>query len=118
MWLSGTRSSEQFFFIGSCVSLDGSVIDWIKGGYAKLGGPKPKDISYSTFARYVPPGERQHSGLSSDWSVRFYRSALPSGTPIIYYVHSGIEWVFVEKPSAYNDDRERMLVEAFDEASM
>jgi hypothetical protein len=111
--VSGAATPDYRYY-SNCTSMDGEVIDWIRGNHRDIGGPKPESISYEEFVELVPESELQHGDedlpLKDDWHVGFYTSSLPSGIPIAYYTHSGIEWVFLPKGSRYDQDNEVDLV--------
>lgn len=98
--------SEKFEFVGSCVELDGDLIGWVRGRQRDIGGPKPDDLDFEDFAKLVPASQFQHEGLNDDWHVRFYASSAPSGVPLLYYAHSGIEWVFAPRSSGFDPGME------------
>ena len=119
-------SSGKYHFVGSCVDLDGRLIDWIRGNSTDIGGPKPQSLDFEDFAALVPSSEFQHGpdaqddpdapGLDTDWHVGFYTSKLPSGGPVAYYTHSGIEWVYVPKGHYLNQEAELTIIKKADDA--
>lgn len=67
-----------------------------------------KKISYNTFIKAVNKNEfniickylgysndsKEGLHIKDDWAVSFYKSKLPSGQPVYYFVHSAIEYIF------------------------
>ena len=103
---------EKFVYVGSCIELDGDLIDWVRGRQRDIGGPKPDDLDFEDFAKLVPASQFQHEGLNDDWHVRFYASSAPSGVPLLYYAHSGIEWVFAPRSSGFDPGMEAEIITA------
>lgn len=62
------------------------------------------DVKRDTFLKYIDREDlrdiEQYLGydsylpMSKDWHVRYFRSKLPSGTPVYGFIHSAIEFVF------------------------
>jgi len=89
-----TASSDSFRYWNNCTSTDDELVDWIRGRATNIGGPKADEIDFDEFTAQVDPSELQHEDIDTDWHVHFFESTLPSGEPIVYYTHSGIEWFF------------------------
>ena len=98
----------KFVPVGTCVGLPEDFINYIRDDVRAEG------VSYRWFAKHADLGEFKGWRLSKDWHVAFYKTQAPSGLPVIYFVHSGIEHVFVPRDRAHEFDaaRENALAEA------
>jgi hypothetical protein len=42
--------------------------------------------------------------------VGFFQSSLPSGSTVLYYTHSGIEWVFIPTDASFDPELEASII--------
>lgn len=104
-------SSAQFLPVGNCTGLPEHFINYIRDGkYSEA-------VSYRWFAKRADLTEYKGWRLSKDWHVAFYKTTTPSGIPALYFVHSGIEYVFIPRDRIHDFDaqHENALAEAQEE---
>lgn len=115
-WDSGEQipirpNPHEYTYWAACTDLFGALIHYITDG------KRAKQITYKTFARSVDlaslPGGRGNPALyrisrPDNWTISFWKSKLPSGQTIYYFVWSRIEHIFtLTTPDL---DRERRLL--------
>jgi len=102
---TGSRD-ERFVFAFDCVSSRGAIINDMKS--------RAVPVARRTFLLRVVADEfldraafyRGETNIyigPQDWHVRYFRSTLADDTPVYFFSHSGIEFVFVP-PGYYVDD--------------
>lgn len=42
--------------------------------------------------------------MENDWHIKYYTTQDFHANPIFYFVHSGVEYVFMEKPEPFDDE--------------
>jgi len=90
---------HSFMFIGSCPQLPGPFVSFV----AHHG--VDHQVEYATFAKWAAEGTAQwwvdevakdrRFGLSADPYIGFFKSFTPSGIPVVYFVWSAMEFMFV-----------------------
>lgn len=103
-------SSAQFVPVGDCTGLPEHFINFIRGRQSE-------PVSYRWFAKSADLTGFKGWRLSKDWHVSFHKTTTPSGIPAIYFVHSGIEHVFVphDRLRDFDVQHENALAEAADD---
>jgi hypothetical protein len=84
----------------ACTDSYGELINYITDD------ERSRDISYRTFTKYADLGPLRRDdhpamwriSCPDNWAISFHESALPSGTPIVYFDWSRIEHVFSAEP--------------------
>jgi hypothetical protein len=92
---------RKFHFVGTCVGLPGPLIHYLKHN--------GKEISYRQMAKVADLSDWRGMRLSVDPYVSFYKAILPSGLAAVYFVHSGIEHLYVEDTTKFDPEREEQL---------
>ena len=107
-------NASRYEFVGDCTGMDGDVINYMKSRDAR-----PDQIDFDEFESVVGSDVareyEKEAGVSmnEDWNVTFWKSRLPSGTPVIYWTQSNIERVYAPR-GVYDETEERRVLDVLD----
>jgi hypothetical protein len=112
-----TSQALKWTFVTTCTQEPNAyLVDYIVD--------KSEDIDWETFydnipnpEQYIFTGQGSPIPLREDWSVSFASSKMPSGIPVLYFVHSLVEHFFIptEAMGRFDIDSERNAAYNFED---
>lgn len=111
------RPRRPFQFVGACPDLTGPLVNYVTDCWGTGSARRfpRREITYRTFARYCDLGALRREGhpatwqLTTNWTVSYHQTQLPSGVPAFYFDWSAMEHLFVAGP--FDLRRESRLAE-------